>query len=58
MPIEFSERQRTTIANAITILSAVVIIVAVGALIGIVGAFFVRFSASTRPSLRRVRMAS
>jgi predicted PurR-regulated permease PerM len=49
MPIEFSERQRTTIANAITILSAVVIIVAVGALIGIVGAFFVRFSAIFLP---------
>ncbi len=49
MPIEFSDRQRTTIANAITILSAVVIIVAVGALFGIVGAFFVRFSAIFLP---------
>ena len=49
MPIEFSDRQRTTIANAITILSAVVIIVAVSALFGIVGAFFVRFSAIFLP---------
>jgi len=49
MAIEFTERQRTTIANAITILSAVVIIVAVGALIWIVGAFFVRFSAIFLP---------
>jgi len=44
MALEFSERQRTTIANAITILSAVVIIVAVSALFWIVGAFFVKFS--------------
>jgi len=49
MAIEFSERQRTTIANAITILSAVVIIVAVGALFWIVGAFFVKFSAIFLP---------
>ena len=49
MALEFSERQRTTIANAITILSAVVIIVAVGALFWIVGAFFVRFSAIFLP---------
>ena len=49
MAIEFTERQRTTIANAITILSAVVIIVAVGALFWIVGAFFVRFSAIFLP---------
>ena len=49
MAIEFTERQRTTIANAITILSAVVIIVAVGALFWIVGAFFVKFSAIFLP---------
>ena len=49
MPIEFSDRQRTTIASAITILSAVVIIVAVGALFWIVGAFFVKFSAIFLP---------
>jgi predicted PurR-regulated permease PerM len=42
--LEFSERQRTTIAAAITIVSAVVILVAVGALFWIVGAFFVKFS--------------
>jgi predicted PurR-regulated permease PerM len=44
MAIEFSDRQRTTIAAAVTILSAVVIILAVGTLFWIVGAFFVRFS--------------
>jgi len=49
MAIEFSERQRTTIASAVTILSAVVIIGAVGALFWIVGAFFVRFSAIFLP---------
>jgi len=49
MAIEFSERQRTTIATAITILSAVVILVAVGALFWIVGAFFVKFSAVFLP---------
>ena len=49
MAIEFSERQRTTIAAAITILSAVVILVAVGALFWVVGAFFVKFSAVFLP---------
>ena len=49
MAIEFSERQRTTIASAVTILSAVVIIGAVGTLFWIVGAFFVRFSAIFLP---------
>lgn len=44
MAIEFSDRQRTTIAAAVTILSAVVIILAIGTLFWIVGAFFVRFS--------------
>jgi len=44
MTIEFSDRQRTTITAAITILSAVVIILAIGTLFWIVGAFFVRFS--------------
>ncbi len=44
MAIEFSDRQRTTIAAAITILSAVVIILAIGTLFWIVGAFFVKFS--------------
>jgi predicted PurR-regulated permease PerM len=49
MAIEFSDRQRATIAAAITILSAVVILVAIGALFWIVGAFFVRFSAVFLP---------
>jgi predicted PurR-regulated permease PerM len=49
MPIEFSDRQRSTIAAALTILSAVVIILAVGALFWIVGAFVVRFSAIFLP---------
>jgi predicted PurR-regulated permease PerM len=49
MAIEFSERQRTTIAAAITILSAVVILLAVGALFWIIGAFFVKFSAVFLP---------
>jgi predicted PurR-regulated permease PerM len=49
MAIEFSERQRTTIASAITIVSAVVILFAVGALFWIVGAFMVKFSAVFLP---------
>jgi predicted PurR-regulated permease PerM len=49
MAIEFSDRQRATIAAAITILSAVVILFAIGALFWIVGAFFVRFSAVFLP---------
>ena len=49
MAIEFSDRQRATIAAAITILSAVVILVAIGALFWIVGAFFVKFSAVFLP---------
>ena len=44
MAIEFSDRQRTTITAAVTILSAVVIILAIGTLFWIVGAFFVKFS--------------
>jgi predicted PurR-regulated permease PerM len=49
MGIEFSDRQRTTIASAITILSAVVILLAIGALFWIIGAFFVKFSAVFLP---------
>ncbi len=49
MAIEFSDRQRATIAAAVTILSAVVIVVAIGALFWIVGAFFVKFSAVFLP---------
>jgi len=49
MAIEFSDRQRTTIAAGITILSAVVILFAIGALFWIVGAFFVKFSAVFLP---------
>jgi len=44
MPIELSDRQRTTVATAITILSAAVIVVAVGAIFWLVGAFLSRFS--------------
>jgi predicted PurR-regulated permease PerM len=44
MPIEFSERQRATISAAVTILSAVVIILAVGALLWLAGTFLQRFS--------------
>ena len=44
MPIELSDRQRTTIATAVTILSAAVIVVAVGAIFWLVGAFLSRFS--------------
>lgn len=49
MAIEFSDRQRATIAAAITILSAVVILFAIGALFWIVGKFFVKFSAVFLP---------
>jgi predicted PurR-regulated permease PerM len=49
MGLEFSDRQRTTIAAAITILSAVVIIVAVGTLFWLLGAFLVKFSAVFLP---------
>jgi predicted PurR-regulated permease PerM len=49
MAIEFSDRQRSVIANAVTILAAVVIIGAVGVLFWIVGAFFARFSAVFLP---------
>ena len=49
MAIEFSDRQRSTIAAAITILSAVVILVAIGALFWIIGAFFTKFSAVFLP---------
>ena len=44
MPIELSDRQRSTVATAITILSAAVIVVAVGAIFWLVGAFLSRFS--------------
>jgi len=49
MAIELNERQQSVAANAITILSAVVIIGAVGVLFWIVGDFFVRFSAIFLP---------
>jgi predicted PurR-regulated permease PerM len=49
MALEFSDRQRSVIANAVTILAAVVIIGAVGALFWIIGAFFSRFSAIFLP---------
>jgi len=44
MPIELSERQRSTVATAVTILSAAVIVIAVGAIFWLVGAFLSRFS--------------
>jgi predicted PurR-regulated permease PerM len=44
MGLELSQRQQNTVAAAITILSAVVILVAVGALIWLIGAFFNRFA--------------
>jgi len=44
MLLELSERQRTTTAAAITILSACVIVVAIGALFWLIGSFFARFS--------------
>jgi len=49
MAIELSEKQQVTVATAITILSAVVIILAVGTLFWLVGAFFVKFSAIFLP---------
>ncbi len=44
MLLELSERQRATTAAAITILSACIIVVAIGALFWLVGSFFARFS--------------
>ncbi len=44
MALELSERQQNTVAAAITILSAVIIVVAIGALFWIIGAFFNRFA--------------
>jgi predicted PurR-regulated permease PerM len=44
MQLELSERQRTTVATAVTILSACVIVVAIGALFYLLGAFVTRFS--------------
>ena len=49
MAIELSEKQQVTVATAITILSTVVIILAVGTLFWLVGAFFVKFSAIFLP---------
>jgi predicted PurR-regulated permease PerM len=49
MALEFSDRQRTTITVAITILSAVVIIVAVGAMFWLLGQFLGKFSAVFLP---------
>jgi predicted PurR-regulated permease PerM len=44
MSLDLSERQKGTVAAAITILSTVVIVVAVGGLFWLIGAFFTRFS--------------
>lgn len=43
-PLRLSERQRATIATALTILAAVVIVAAVGALVWLFAAFLQRFS--------------
>ena len=44
MPIELSERQQSTVASALTIVSACVILVALGGVFWLIGAFFNRFS--------------
>ncbi|MEE8524937.1 MAG: AI-2E family transporter, partial [Thermoanaerobaculia bacterium] len=44
MSIELSDRQKATLASAITVLSAVVILAAVVALLWLLGAFLARFS--------------
>jgi len=44
MPLQLSERQRVTVAAAVTILATCVIVVAVGALFYLLGAFANRFS--------------
>ena len=44
MGLELSERQQSTVASALTILSAVVIVATVGGLFWVIGAFFSRFS--------------
>jgi predicted PurR-regulated permease PerM len=49
MELHLSERQQATVAAAVTVLSAVVIILAVGALFYLIGSFFVRFSAVFLP---------
>ncbi len=49
MEFQLSERQQATAAAAITVLSAVVIILAVATLFYLVGSFFVRFSAVFLP---------
>ena len=47
--IELSSRQRATVASAITILSTFVIVVAVAAILYLVGVFFARFSSVFLP---------
>ncbi len=44
MPLELSERQQTTVATAVTILSAVIIIAAIALVCWVIGAFVNRFS--------------
>jgi predicted PurR-regulated permease PerM len=44
MALELSDRQRTTVAAAVTILSAVIIVAAIGAIFWLIGAFFNRFA--------------
>jgi predicted PurR-regulated permease PerM len=44
MPVELSERQQNTVATAITILSAVIIVAAIGLVCWVIGAFVNRFA--------------
>lgn len=44
MQVELSERQETTVSAAITIVAALVIVIAVGGIFWLVGAFFSRFA--------------
>jgi predicted PurR-regulated permease PerM len=44
MPIELSSRQQNTVATAITILAAVIIVAAIGLVLWVFGAFFSRFA--------------
>jgi predicted PurR-regulated permease PerM len=49
MPFQLSERQQTTVSAAVTILSACIIVVAIGALFWLLGAFVSRFSSVFLP---------
>ena len=49
MPLELSERQQNTVAAAVTILSALIIIAAIGLICWLIGAFVNRFSSVFLP---------